>query len=253
MRAQSGQVGIAVLLIMVVLSTIGISIAARSSQDIQSTRQSQEALQTFTAAESAIEDVLTRGEDYLNETTTGQYTGVQNNEVNYTVSQEAELSTPLLEGSVAEVDVSTGTAGQQVRIEWGDTTDCNADPPSLLVAVVNTSTGTPVSRYESYAICDRGDGFAVITTPAGTAGFARQVVLTLQSGDDTIRLTSLYNDTQIGVVGVNWTLPVQQYTINSVARNTLGRETKAIEVQRTAEYAPALLDYALVSGTTILK
>ncbi len=117
--------------------------------------------------------------------------------------------------------------------------------------MVNSSTGTPVSRYYSYAICERGDGFALVTTPGSE--LARQVVLTMQDGDVAIRITPIYNDTPVLVNGVGWTLPVQQFTINTVAKNTLGRETKSIEVQRTSEYAPAIMDYALVSGTTILK
>lgn len=253
MRSQSGQVGIAVLLIMVVLSTIGISLAARTTQDVQSSRQTQEAVQTFAAAEAALEDVLSRGQQYLQETTAGQYTGVENATVDFSIDARPELSTELLEGAVAEIDVTGSTVGQQVRVEWGESTDCLLSPASLIVTIVNNSTGTPISRYESYAICDRGDGFALVTTPASTPGLVRQLTLTLQDGDISIRLTPIYNDTTIFVNGVGWTLPTQQFSISSVAKNVLGRETKSIEVQRTTEYAPLLLDYALVSGTTILK
>ncbi len=114
MSAQSGQVGIAVLLIMVVLSTIGISIAARSTQDVQSSRQTQEAVQTFAAAEAALEDILSRGSTYLETTTTGEYTGVENANVDYTIAQQTQLSVDLLEGSVAEVNVTGAVNGQQV-------------------------------------------------------------------------------------------------------------------------------------------
>jgi Tfp pilus assembly protein PilX len=251
MRAQSGQVGIAVLLIMVVLSTIGISIAARTTQDIQTSRQSQEAVQTFAAAEAALEDVLSRGETYLQENTGGVYSGVQNAEVNYTIDPQSELSVDLLEGAVAEIDVTGVAAGQQVAVEWSETTDCALSPASLIMAIVNDSTGTPISRYVSYGICARGDGFAVTTTP-GTQ-LSRRVVLTLQAGDKSIRLNPIYNDTRVYVAGVGWTLPVQQFAIGSVAQNLLGRETKAVEVKRTNESAPGVMDYALVSGTSILK
>lgn len=251
MRAQSGQVGIAVLLIMVVLSTIGISIAARTTQDIQTSRQTQEAVQTFAAAEAALEDVLSRGQQYLQENTGGVYSGVQNAEVNYTIAPQSELSVELLEGAVAEVDVTGVAAGQQVVIEWSDTTNCALTPASLILAIVNNSTGTPIARYESYAICDYTDGFTLTSTP-GTR-LSRQVTLTLQAGDTAIRLNPIYNDTEVYVAGVGWTLPVQQFAIGSVAQNLLGRETKAVEVKRTNESAPGIMDYALVSGTSILK
>ncbi len=250
-NSRSGQVGIAVLLIMVVLSTIGISIAARTTQDIQTSRQSQEAVQTFTAAESAVENILSQGQDYLLETSSGQYTDVTNANVAYTITSQTQLNTKLLQGSVAEVNVTGAAAGQQVRIEWSNTSDCTLSPASLVVAVVNNNSGTPVARYESYAICERSDGFTLISDTGAT--LARQVLLTLQAGDVTLRVTPIYNDTDILVNGVDWTLPTQQFLISSVAKNLLGRETKAIEVDRTTDYAPALFDYALVSGATILK
>ncbi len=248
---QSGQVGIAVILIMVVMSTIGISLATRSSGDVRTARQSQEATQTFSAAESALEDILSRDQSYLEQTETGSFTGVENVDVNYTIGREAELTTELLEGSTAEIDVSSGVAGQEVLVEWSDFVDCGRSPASLFVSVVNSSGGVSVTRQYGFAICDRSDGFQLISTPG--AGYLRQTAITLQDGDQRLRITPVYNDTDILVNGNGWTLPTQEFTINSVAQNQLGRETKAIEVERTNAYVPTILDYALVSGTTIIK
>lgn len=248
---ESGQVGIAVVLIMVILSTVGISLATRATRDVQTSRQSQEATQTFSAAESALEDILSKGQTYLEETSAGEYAGVENVNVNYSIAKETELTTELLEGSVAEIDVTGGTDGQEVALEWSKTTDCQQTPASLLVAIVNNASGTPVSRFASYAICDYNDGFTVVADNG--LSLARRVIVTLQDGDQTIRITPVYNDTEVAVNGQGWTLPTQQYTINSVAKNEAGRETKAIEVQRTNEFAPSILDYALVSGTNIIK
>lgn len=248
--AQSGQVGIAVLLIMVVLSTIGITLATRTSQDIQSTRQSREATQTFSAAESALEEVLSQGQTYLDSNPSGEYTKVENTTVNYTVDQSEELSTELLQGAVAQIDVTGSSNGDVVRLEWSLITDCAQSPASLAVTVVNATAPSSARSY-SYSICERDDGFTLINTQGTT--FMRQVDLTLQTGDRYIRITPIYNDTRLLVNGVGWTLPTQEYTVNSVARNDLGRETKAIEVQRTIDYTPSIFDFALVSGTSILK
>ncbi len=250
--SQSGQVGIAVILVMVVMSTIGISLATRSSSDVRNARQSQEATQTFSAAEAALEEILSRDEAALEQTTTGEYTGVENVTVNYSVGTENELTTELLEGATAEINVSSGSVGQEVIVQWSDTTDCGSgSPASLLVSVINSSGAEPVARHYGYAICDRSDGMELVATPGSE--YSRQVAITLETGDAFIRVTPIYGDTDILVNGNGWTLPTQEFTINSVARNELGRETKAIEVERTAEYAPTLLDYALISGTTIIK
>lgn len=251
--SQSGQVGLAVLLIMVVVATVGISVATRSSQDLRSSRQSQEAVRTFSAAEAALEDVLSRGEDYLNETEAGEFSTIENAEVSFTIDRSAELTSEVLEGAVAEFDLSGSVAGNIVRVEWGDDANCaGSNPPaSLLVTVVNTAGASPVARYLAYAICDNGDGFTLVSDAGAT--YARYVEITLENGDTSLRITPIYNDTPLYVAGTNWTPQVQQYTIRSVARNTQGRETKGIEVQRTTDAAPAIFDYALVSGTTIIK
>lgn len=249
--SQSGQVGIAVILVMVVMSTIGISLATRSATDVRTARQSQEATQTFSAAEAALEDILSRDQSYLESIDTGQYSDVENVAVNYQVNRDTQLTTELLEGAVAEIDVSSGTAGQQVAIEWSASSDCGTDPASLLIAIINTSGPTPTARQYGYAICDRNDGFELVLSSGSL--FSRQITLTLETGDQSIRITPVYSDSDILVSGNGWTLPTQEFTIQSIAENLQGRETKAIEVERTTDYAPTILDYGLVSGTTIIK
>lgn len=249
--SQAGQVGIAVVLIMVLLSTVGISLATRATREVQTSRQTQEAEQTFTAAESAVEEILSRGESYLESTTTGSYSEQENVAVNYTIAAESQLTAEILENTVAEIDVTGATAGQQLKIEWAQSADCGTTPASLIVTIVNTAGATPVSRYEAYAICNHSDNFTLVNT-AGTT-LARQVLVTLQNGDSAVRVRPVYNDTNLLVQGNGWTLPTQQFTINTVARNERGRETKAIEVERTREAATSVFDFALVSGSTIIK
>lgn len=252
MHSQSGQVGIAIILIMVVVSTIGISVAQRSVADVQTSRQSQEATQTFSAAESALEDILSQGETYLEENDTGNFNEIKNVSVDYTIARSNELDTELLEGTVFELDVSGASAGQIVRIEWSETDDCtNDEPASLVVSVVNQA-GATTARYSQHAICNRSDGFTLVATNGTT--YERRIEVTLQAGDQRLRVTPVYNDTNIMVNGQNGlALGTLQYTIRSVARNDLGRETKAIEVQRTTDAAPSILDYAVISGTSLVK
>jgi hypothetical protein len=79
------------------------------------------------------------------------------------------------------------------------------------------------------------------------------VDITLQTGDKRMRITPVYNDTALLVQGSGWTMPTQGYTITSVAHNAQGRETQAVQLQRSINGAPSILDFAVVSGTTILK
>lgn len=253
--AQSGQVGLIVLMIMVVVSTVGISVATRTNQDLQSSRETQDATRAFSAAEAAIENVLSRGQNYLDQTQSGEFADgslVPNTDINYTIQPQTQLGIEVLRDQVAQVSLSGAAAGNQVRISWGSAAACSGNPASLMIAIINTAGATPTVRYAGYALCDRTDGLTVVA-PNGSAPYG-SVTLTLQNGDTALRLRPLYNSTELRVEGVGgYTLPVQQYVISSVARNTESRETKAVRVQRTTEFAPSIFDFALLSGGNIIK
>lgn len=250
--AQSGQIGLVVLLIMVTVSVLGVSVASRATGDVVLSRQGQETARTFAAAESAIENVLAMGDTYLGSASSGQYTGDPDTTVDYTITRNNEVDSKLLQGSVAEIDLTGAVANNVVAVEWSQTDDCTNDSPaSLLISVVNMAAPSPIVRYYSYAICNRSDGFTVVGTN-GTS-LRRRVEISLQAADRRLRITPVYNDTALLVQGVDWTMPVQGYTLQSVARNLQGRETQAIKLLRSINTAPSILDFAVVSGTTILK
>lgn len=257
---RSGQIGIAVMLMMVVMSTVGFALAIRASRDVQTARQGQDAVQTFSAAEAIVEKVLAQGEVGLETASTGTVSDIQNIEGSYTVTVSQNQTLELDQGVIVEVPLaapgqSVGNMnGNQVAIEWakpGSTGNCTQNPASLIVTVVNNAGPTPVARTVASAGCSRSDNIPVSNT--ATTQLGRRIVVNLVTGDSVIRITPLYNSTPLFVTGANWTLPTQQYLIRSVARNTLGRETKAIQVDRTRDFAPSVLNYSLVSGTTLVK
>ena len=55
---EAGQAGLIVMLVMVVLLTLGVSIATRSTQDVTQSRQEEETSRVFDAAEAGIEEAL---------------------------------------------------------------------------------------------------------------------------------------------------------------------------------------------------
>jgi type II secretory pathway pseudopilin PulG len=258
--AQSGQVGIAIILMMVVMSTVGFALATRASRDVQTSRQAQDAAQVFAAAEAIIESVLTQGETALELAPfDSNFTGIENIEGSYQVTVENEQTVPLQQGMIIEVPLSSpgqpsvNNAGNQIAIEWAESTDCVDNPASIIVTVINVSGPTPVGRSFASAGCDRGTDNIPVSPTAPTL-LARRVLVTLVAGDVAVRITPLYNSTPVRITAAgSWTLPSQQYRIFSRAKNALGRETKAIEVERTRDFAPAILNYSLVSGNTITQ
>jgi Tfp pilus assembly protein PilX len=257
-RNQSGQVGVAILLTMTVLLTMGLSVASRSTEDLFLSEQQSESARVFNAAEAGIEDALSSSFDFEGNTSEGTIATISDTSVDYSVTKQNVLETRLFEGVSVKVDVDdsgvgTGlTSDNNIIIEWSKETDCvGQDPASLIVSVFYDDAGTTRARYYAYGACSRSDGFTLASDSAGN--YYKDFTLPLLTGDLFVRIKTVYNDTHIRVAGDGWTLPVQAYNIRSEAKNDLGNETRAVEVNKTLDAAPAIMDYALFSGTTIVK
>jgi hypothetical protein len=258
LRNQSGQVGIAILLTMTVLLTMGLSVASRSTEDLFLSEQQSESARVFNAAEAGIEDALSSSFDFEGQTSAGTVNTISDTSVDYEVTKQNILETRLFEGVSVKVDVDDSGVGiglltdRNIDIDWSKETDCDTqDPSSLIISIFYDDAGTTRARYYAYGACSRSDGFTLGSN--GTGNYYRTVNLPLLTGDLFVRIKAVYNDTHIRVAGDGWTLPVQAYNIRSEAKNDLGNETRAVEVNKTLDAAPAIMDYALFSGTTIVK
>jgi Tfp pilus assembly protein PilX len=259
LRDQSGQIGIIILLIMVVLLTIGLSLAAQSSKEVTLSTQEEESTRVFNAAEAGIEQALSSNlsaqQDFTSTDTTIPGT---NSNVNYTIQKQKSLEIRVPQGATAMVQL-TDAAGVQttnsINIEWAREGNCAANPASLVLGVFATdSTKTPKNsaRYYSYAPCDYGDSVTLVNTSGGN-GYFRKLTLNLQPKDVFVRIKPAYKDTTIRVTAAAGSLPTQAYTIRSSATNQNGDENRTVEVNRTLSIAPSVMDYVLFSGTTLIK
>lgn len=251
---HSGQAGLIVLLLTVVLLTVGLSVATRSTTDLKVSRQEEESNRVFNAAEAGIDDALSQPTSFAGQTYTGSVNVDPNISVSYSIQKVNVLQTRLFEGISAQVDVSGPKSGSEVvRINWGRETACGQNPASLLVTVFSQSGATVTARNLMYAPnCGRSDNIPQVST-TGTNNYFRQVSVPMQSNDVFIRIKPLYNDTSILVEGQNWNLPNQYYRVKSVAESQIGDEVRAVEVNKTQPVAPSIFDYVLFSGTTINK
>ena len=256
--SQRGQVGVIIVLIMVVLLTIGLSLATRTTQDLFLAQQQADSTRVFNAAEAGVEQALSTSLTFEGSTLNGDIADfgnldTSNIDVNYTITKVNQLETRLFEMVTVMVDVTGVTTGQGLQIDWSKENDCNnQDPASLLVSVYYDSGGQTKVRHYPLGACDRGDGFTQATT-INQDGYRRRISLALETGDLFVRVKPVYNDTHIRVSGNGWTLPVQYYNIHSEAVNTLGTEARVVEVNRTLSAAPSVMDFAVFSGSTLAK
>ena len=120
LQEQKGQVVLVVLLIMAAVGTIALSVASRSVVDVSLTKQEEEKIRAFSAAEAGIEDLLSQ------ELTIGSGEfGEEGDDIQYkyevsevgTGAGGYELEKALENGEAIQVPLN-GLAGE-VKICWG--------------------------------------------------------------------------------------------------------------------------------------
>jgi len=253
--SQAGQIGVIILLIMVVLLTIGLSVAARTTQDLALSQQGADSARVFNAAEAGIEKALSSELTFEEDSSSGEVTSIDNVDVNYTISKRKTLETRLFEGLNVMVDL-TGIAAitnPQLKIEWSKEDNCSTQEPASLVVTIFSGDATDTkARTLALAGCARSDGFTTASS-INVDGYRRSTTLTLNSDDLFVRVKPVYSDTHVRITGVNWELPVQYFNVRSEARSNNGNETRIVEVNRTLPTAPSVMDFALYSGADIVK
>lgn len=250
--SQSGQAGLIVLLMTVVVLTLGISVASRSTTDVKLSRQEEESNRAYNAAEAGVEDALSQNLNFGGTIYSGSTTVDSNIDVNYTIEKLNILETRLFQGLSAQADVTGVAAGQGIQIQWAKEQNCADTPAALLITIFRRSAGNVTARNLAVTPCNRGDGYTLVGT-AGTNGYYRRVTVPLSSGDLFVRIKPVYNDTYIQVSGSGWNLPTQYYKVKSIAENQQSDEVRAVEVDRTKPVAPSLFDYVVFSGNSITQ
>lgn len=239
-NAQSGQAGLIVLLLTVVLLTIGVSVASRATKDLTQSRQEEESNQVLYAAETGIEQALS---EVLTFSGTRNIV-VDGNAVTYTIRRLNTLNTYLFEGVSAQVNLP-GSAGN-VSLSWLQ--NCDA-PASMMVTIINSAGTSRTFAYNpncSSQPLANGNGF---TSTSSNASYRGVVSVPVVSGDVMFRIKPLYNNAHVLVSGSNF--GDQMYNIRSSAVNSTGTEQRVVEVNRTLPAVPSFMDYAIYSGTTI--
>lgn len=255
MERQRGQIGLIVILIMTVILTIGASLAARSINDVSISRQGEEGNQTMQVAETGIEQVLSNLSSYTADSQTFSGETIGNIQTTLKVDRLRQIETRVDEGDAVTVDLTgASVVGNSVYIDWARDDNCSpGTKASLLVTVLNNAGGVVTERHYAYGGCATTNGFLTTGNTATTDGYTRRE-LVLNSGDTYVNIVVLGRDTALRIQGKGaFTLPYQSYAIRSTAANTEGNETTAVQVNRTIPAFPAVFNYVLYSGGTLVK
>ncbi len=245
---QSGQVAVVVLLIMVVLLTIGLSIATRTTQEVFLSQQQSESSRVFNAAETGVEDALSQDFDSLSgaETDVATIDGV---DVSYTITPSDVLETRLTEGLSAMVRLDNAVNGN-LEVRWARENPCN-EKASLIFSVYSYTSGRNRVRHIPVGPPGCGSDNFDNAQNSNSSGYTLRYNLSVNNNDLFVRIKAVYHDTHIRVAGNN--MPDQFYRVRSEASNTFGDEQRTIQVTRTLPVAPSIMDYAVYSGAALVK
>lgn len=265
---QPGQIAVVILLIMAVLLVLGLSLAARTTQEIQLSGQEQDSTRVFNAAETGVEKALSDNQYFLDAESTGTTTITLDSELptgidgSVVITKQSGLSTYVNEGASATVHLE-GSGASEVTIAWSKDGEACDTRASLVIALYYNDGTDKVQYYPIKPSCTgysatKAIGFSTLNVRDNIVGaYNNDYRLSLSgiSNPKLARIKPIYAGTDINVTGVNLT---QAYDIRSEASEEAAAgqttvETSAIQVTRTKPAPPTVLEYALYSGGSLVK
>jgi len=263
-KNQSGQIAIVILLIMVVLLTVGLSLASRTTQEVFLSQQEAESTRVFNAAESGIENALSQdfsgisaeGETFSED---GSHTNatVPNVSTTTKITPKGVLETQITEGSTVHLDLAANSEGDVIDVEWSRQSGCDSSASIIATTYYDDGTGTTKVAHEAFGPnlpCTSPrdtDEFTQVVLGSGSDGYIYRETITLPANPLFMRIKAIYNDTPLRISGAE--ASNQFFVIRAEADNDLGDENRTIEVGRGLSTAPSFMDYSVYSGGALAQ
>jgi hypothetical protein len=245
-KKQNGQILLIVMLVVIVASTIGLSLASRSITSLRTSTEEAESQKALAAAEAGIERAL-QGSIPLATSNTGS----GNNPGYDTQVNQVSGGSFLVNGGNAitkdeGVDLWLATYNSDSNLNygspwsgnlyvyWGDSSG-NCKNAAIEIIVVSGPKNNPTSKRYAFDSCSsRGNGFTSppITTPKDitsngiTKKFPYGAMIGITDGL-IARIVPIYGNAYAGVEGSS-VLPLQGYVITSIGKS--GQANRKITV-----------------------
>lgn len=164
---QEGQALLIVVLVMVVVLTVGLSVASRSIVNLRLSSEEQQSQKAFSAAEAGIELAL-KGATPLPDQTLGDNAIIQEVRVNPISGNSFLLNggNPVLKDEGIDVWVSdypnyaNPKKFQFLTIYWGDPSESCPNSAAIEVIVISGPTTAPLSTRFAFDSCSRTNNFS---------------------------------------------------------------------------------------------
>lgn len=261
---EAGQVLLIVVLVIIIASTVGLSLASRSITSLRSSTEEAESQKALAAAEAGIERAI-QGSVPINI----PLTNLSNNSNYVTQFTQVDSSSFLINGgnvipkdegtdvwfaqhdANGNPDVSTALTPSFIYLYWGSSSEAcgTSTAPAAIQVIIVTSDGTAVTYRFAYDPCKdvRENNFASPDTGSFLIGGKTFMYATPQGGQNDlakggsikkivfIRVIPIYKDTVVGISICNrggnncpTPLPSQGYIITSTG--TSGQANRKLTV-----------------------
>lgn len=262
---KSGQVLILVLLTVIVVLTIGLSVASRNITNLRTTTQTEQSQRAFTAAEGGIEDVLSQIGNYTTDhpeaiSSEGDTRNVPVGNLNATVNVKAstKYDGAVSLGDVLQIDLGGVNANSTIQIDWALQNTVEVDDPNAPASLEVTQiyNGAQQERYyfrgdEFRAGESSNEGFTPTGSCVPSDSYEKCALITTNINPTILRIKPFWTNTTVRVYGDD--LPIQIYDVTSTAQSEIG-VTRSVQVTRSVlPRLPAVFDYVLFSETDIIK
>jgi Tfp pilus assembly protein PilX len=256
--AQSGQVGVIVLLLSAIVLVIGLSIANRTIKESQSTVAQEDSARVFSTAESGVQQALNnifQFESDQNANLIDEFTFEDANLNQISIKASETFDGFLAEKNSLEIKINEGQTGV-INLNWSKST-CGQGAANLLVGHYFLNAGNYDVNYYMIGNCPSYSDQNLITANSSALDsyqFQHSINITDSNNQSAfLRIFPLIRGTDINLSSTAGLVSNAQYTILSLAQMPDGSSAKAIEVKRSIPSAPAFMDFALVSGGSLEK
>lgn len=252
----SGQIAIVILLIMVVLLTIGLSLASRTTQEIFLSQQEAESTRVFNAAESGVENALSQDFSGISAATQLENITIANVSVRTFITPKGVLETQITEGSTVHLDLAGLIAGAPIRVEWSKKSGCDTSA-SIITSTYYDDAGTTKVEHEAFGPASPcagsrdTDEFDQALSGSGTDDYTYGYTVNIPANSLYMRINAVYNDTPLRVTGAE--ASNQFFVIRAEADNDNGDENRAVQVGRSLSTSPSFMDYSVYSGGALAQ
>lgn len=258
MQKKQGQIGLILLVVMALVISLALTLGARSLSDTVLSRQETESAKAFRVAENGVEQAMNE----IRQGNLEQSIPVVNEGIfsgNVGLSGLTEYGLYVKEGEQAYLDLTGFDASNNLTISWTKLSDqsenrsCvgdgsgNAPAAIEIISVIGDGDSVKFNYYNPASCTIAGNGFT--NSSSGGETYRSQVSFDVAVGTTAVKIRPLYSNATITATGSN--LATQLYLIESKAEG--GDTKKEIQVKRGLDAPPSVFDFALFSGTTIVK